>query len=410
MIKVLWFSPNVAAGDEISGSNGTGGWMKALDKAIQDKVELHVAFYDRRYPTIFKVGKTTYHSLAPIGKWNLIKRRLKLKIGKNPDLQTWKSLIDEVNPDLIHIHGVEKGYIQVVSITDRPVVLSIQAILTSMTHKFFGDFEKKDLGVFYRLTGCYKEYKRYCRLAAIEKINLLKLKFVIGRTDWDRRVYSVLAPNARYFKNNEVLREGFYNNTWKEHMPISGKWVIHTTTGGLLFKGLETICMALNVLQRSGMNVEWRVAGIGENDDIVKITKRRLKDLYPQSGIKYLGRLSEKELIDSMLDAHLFAYPTHQDNSSNALCEAMMLGMPCVSTFAGGSGTMLTDKVDGLMVQDGEPWAMAGAIKELLSDRTTAVKYASVARTNAANRHSRTEVSADLLNIYKEVVKADINI
>lgn len=407
MIKVLWFSSNVAAGDEISGSKGTGGWMKALDKAIQNKVELHVAFYDRRYPTTFKVGNTTYHSLAPIGKLNLIKRRMQLKIGKNPDLITWKRLIDEIKPDIIHIHGAEKGYSQVVSITDRPVVLSIQAILTSMTHKYFGDFERKDLGLFYRLSDYYKDYKRYCRLAKIEQVSLRELKYVIGRTDWDRRVYSILAPNARYFKNNEVLRDGFYNNTWEEHLPINGKWIIHTTTGGLLFKGLETICMALNVLQKSGVNVEWRVAGIGENDDIVKITKRKLKDQYPLSGIKYLGRLSEKDLIESMLEAHLFAYPTHQDNSSNALCEAMMLGMPCVSTFAGGSGTMLTDKVDGLMVQDGEPWAMAGAIKELLYDRTIALKYASIARTNAIKRHSRTDISFDLLNIYQEVIKAD---
>lgn len=405
-LRVLWFSPNPAAGDEYSGSNGTGGWMKTLDKAIQNEIELHVAFYNRRYPTTFVVGNTTYHSLAPVGMMNLIKRRISLFFGKKFDLKKWQELINEVNPDIIHVHGTELGYEEVVQVTNKPVVLSIQAILTSMTHKYYGDFNKTDLGCFYWFSKYFKDYKRYCKYAEIERDCLTKFKYVIGRTEWDRRVYSILAPNARYYTNNEILRDGFYHNRWKDS-PNGKRWIIHTTTGSLLFKGLETICMALEFMNRSGMKIEWHIAGISENDEIVKITKRKLGIYYPNEGLKYLGKLSEKQLIETMLDAHLFVYPTHQDNSSNALCEAMLLGMPCLSTFAGGSGTILTDKQNGVMVQDGEPWAMAGAIKEMLNNRELALEYANKAYETAHKRHSKDCISIDLLNIYKEVASID---
>lgn len=64
----------------------------------------------------------------------------------------------------------------------------------------------------------------------------------------------------------------------------------------------------------------------------------------------------------------IFIHPSHIDNSPNGLCEAMLLGMPIIAIYAGGIPSLLVNRREGLLVQDGDPYAMAGAIIELLKD------------------------------------------
>lgn len=400
-MRVLWFCNTPAAGDEYISSNGTGGWLKSLDKAIQEDVDLHVAFYDRRYPAEFTVGKTTYHQIAPQDKLSLIKRRIQLRLGNNPDLPRYLDVINRVQPDLIHIHGTEKPWIHLAGHTDIPVLLSIQAILTVMNHKYYSGIGKDELP-FGNSYG--SSYKGFVKEGCVERNNLKFVNYVLGRTEWDKRCYSILAPHARYYVSNEILRDGFYTNKWTEPDREDRKIIIHTTTGGLLFKGLETLCEAAYELERIGVIFEWRVAGVNENSELNKIVKKKLGSRYPTRSLKFMGSLNEGDLIASMLESHIFVYPTHQDNSSNALCEAMILGMPCVSTFAGGSGTMLRDGDTGIMVQDGDPWAMAGAILELAQDKEKASKYAFAAREVAQRRHNKQTIVDNLERVYQEVL------
>lgn len=406
-LRVLWFSNTPAAGDDFSADNCTGGWLKSLDKAIQDKIDLHVAFYDRKYPEHFQVRRTNYYSLASKDKLKLIRRRILLFWGKNPDISVYLKLIDEVKPDVIHIHGTEKNFIHIAGHTTVPVVLSIQSIQTVMNHKYFSGIKKTELSLLYFFNDYYKAYKDFLKQGEIERECVKRLKYVIGRTDWDRRVYSVLAPGTEYFTCNEILRDSFYRNEWTEHFSTQDKMTVHTTMGPLLFKGFETICMTVSLLDKAGYRIEWRVAGVGTDSEINRIVKRKLGREYPSEGLVLLGSLNESDLVDRMLESDIFVSPTHQDNSSNALCEAMMLGMPCISTFAGGCGSLITDKVNGLLVQDGDPWALAGAVVELSQNRHLALSLGTKARKDSLMRHSPETITENLLDIYSTVCRND---
>lgn len=400
MMRVLWFSNTPAAGDDYISSNGTGGWLKSLDRALQDKVELHVAFYDRRYPSEFKVGKTTYHQLSPKTTKGLIIRRVKLFFGNNPDLSVWKDLIDSVKPDIIHIHGTEQPWILIAKHTNVPILLSIQAILTVLSYKYYSGIEKDYLP----FRSSYKEaYRSFIKKSYIEQKNLKYINNVMGRTDWDRRVYSVLAPHAHYYFGGEILRDSFYKSQWVKPSHGLDVIIVHTTTGAHLFKGLETICMSVAILTSIGINVDWRVAGVTDNCDFVKIIKNKIGKKYPDKGLTLLGLLDEQKLVEKMLEADVFVSPSHQDNSPNSLCEAMLLGMPCVSTYAGGSGSILKDGQTGILVQDGDPWVLAGAVLELASNNDLALKYANNARTEAIVRHNKENVVSQMLETYQHI-------
>lgn len=399
--KVLWFSNTPAAGDEYISSNGTGGWMKSLDKAIQDNVDLHVVFCYRGYPAEFRVGKTTYYSVSTNSLVERIKDKISFIMGKRPDVERELKVVEKVHPDIIHIHGTETPWIEILPyIKDIPVILSVQAIMTVMSHKYYSGIQKSDIPYF----SIFRKFPKYHKKRVDdERLYTKYVTALLGRTEWDRRVYSVLLPDTKYYVCNEVLRDGFYKALWQDSYCAGGKLIIHTTTGAHLIKGLETICKAVSLLNNLSITIEWRVAGVKEDSEYVNIIKNKLKGDYPTKGLLLLGSLNEEELIKRMLEAHIYVSPSHQDNSPNALCEATLIGMPCISTCAGGSSTIIKDGHTGILIQDGDPWVMAGAILELARNRQLANYYARAAREEAVTRHDKQRIVENLLGIYNNI-------
>ena len=105
-----------------------------------------------------------------------------------------------------------------------------------------------------------------------------------------------------------------------------------------------------------------------------------------------------------MLEADIYVMPSHIENSPNSLCEAMIIGMPCITTLAGGTPSLLKDKEEGLVIQDGDPWSMAGAILELHHNPEIAFTYGRNARKRALKRHDPDKIVDELLDIYREIV------
>lgn len=411
-MKVLWFSNSPAAAykDDIK---GTGGWMVALDKMLQSRVELHVAYNYPYMQNPFQNGKTWYH---PVFTGNIIKENIIQRFFPNihKDLtKNYLQVLHDVQPDIIHIHGSENSFHNIAGKTEIPIVLSIQGNPTVCAIKydagFHGKYRHTSIGeltlksvVFGRST--YQDSLNNLKwLSQIEGINFNYIKNIIGRTDWDRRITRVLAPNSRYFVGNEALRDSFYKNEWRMDEP-ENKIIIHTTNGNAYYKGFETLCHALTLLNRIGYNVEWRVAGVAQDSEINKITKKYLGRDYPHEGLVLMGSLDEHSLIKSLLSSHLYVMPSHIENSPNNLCEAMILGMPCITTLAGGSDSILVNKKEGLVIQDGDPWSMAGAILELTNNWQQAVVYGREARKQAMVRHNREIIVNNLIATYQTII------
>ena len=75
-----------------------------------------------------------------------------------------------------------------------------------------------------------------------------------------------------------------------------------------------------------------------------------------------------------------------------------------IATFAGGIPSIIEDKKDGLLVQDGDPYALTGAILELKENRNYANELGINARARAIIRHNPERIINDLLNIYSSII------
>ena len=418
-MKVLWFTNTPANADEFFNSElkDSGGWLKALDQSLQNHVELHIAFYGKRNE-VFKYKETFYHSIkTDLSLYKKLLNRITNKVLEKEDLFKYMEIIKKAEPDIIHIHGTENSYGCIATHTTIPIVVSIQGNMTVYLHKYLSGFERQYLYISNRNTSSLKDLlfphtflnsiKKFRKMQIQEENNLKHVKFIIGRTEWDKRITRVLSTESEYFIGDEILRKSFYNYQWSMH--TSKKTVIHTTNGNFLYKGFENLCLTLFELNKIGFACEWQVAGISEKDLIVKLTKRKLKDKFPRKGLILLGNLNEKELIENMLRTDIYVMVSHIENSPNNLCEAMILGMPCISTFVGGVGSLIRDGKDGILIQDSDPWVMAGAIIEMAVNKEKAIRLGINGRKTALKRHDRDRIISDLLKVYENILIKENN-
>jgi glycosyltransferase involved in cell wall biosynthesis len=248
-------------------------------------------------------------------------------------------------------------------------------------------------------------YGEHKLIAVRESRYIRDVKYFIGRTSWDRRVSSVMSPGSEYFVGDEIMRDVFYKQLWNPLVP-ENRWIIHTTASDHPMKGFRTIVDAVNLLVNAGVQLEWRVAGLSENSNVVRVAKKQLGKKYPADHINLLGRISADVLVDLMKEAHLFVLPSFMENSPNSLCEAMMMGMPCIATNGGGTPSMLEDKEEGLLVQPRDPWAMAGAIMELIKDPESAIAYGQAARLRALKRHDPNRIVNQVFDAYQQILQS----
>jgi len=409
-MKVLWFSNSKANADEYFNTQlkGTGGWLKSLDAELQDKVDLYIVYHSGNEKlTPFKHKQTTYY---PIQNYkNKIDKYLSLlsvKVFDEEFKSEYLRIINEVEPDVIHIHGTENPFGCIIDIINIPVIISIQGNLTIYSYKYYSSIGKEYLNISERRKVFFRSsfksgYDRQVKMAKVEQKNLLKCQHIIGRTRWDKRITRVLAPDSDYHHVDEILRDEFYDKIWQKKN--KSKFVIFTTNANNFYKGFETISEAVYLLNKIGLNIEWRVAGIDKGDLIVKVVKKKLKKKFPKSGLKLLGRISATELVESLLDSNVYVMSSHIENSPNNLCEAMILGMPCIATNAGGTASMLNDGEDGILIQDGDPWVMSGAVVELMENEELAIQYGKKAREKALKRHNKKTIVENLINVYSMI-------
>ena len=409
-LKVLWFSTTPSlAGTALGTPTAGGGWIRSLEQEVRDHVDLTVAFYHDEERPAFRQDATTYHPMPRPGR-SLRERvvgRLTDALETEADVARLTDVVDAVRPDLIHVHGTEGPFGLVQRHTEIPLLLSIQALLTVYDLKYFSGLDRRTAdraaGLDERLVrNSYADrHRRFAKQAEREREMLRLTRRLTGRTDWDRRVTSVLAPDATYDVVHEILRPAFYDQVWRQ--PGNADLQLLTTTGPNLYKGLETLLRCARLLDERGLRYRWNVAGLAHGDPFVALFERALSTpLSPH--VHLLGVLDDDALAEQMLASDVYVGVSHIENSPNSVCEAQLVGMPCVSTYAGGTSSLVADGQDGVLVQDGDPYALAGAVLELAGDPQHAAELGARARARASARHDRTTVTESVLRIYRELV------
>jgi glycosyltransferase involved in cell wall biosynthesis len=199
------------------------------------------------------------------------------------------------------------------------------------------------------------------------------------------------------------MRPEFYETEWGQEGHDGA--TIYTTSSAMLGKGTECLLSAFAILrQRHSSALRLRVAGVEPGSEVDGLYRGAARRLGVERSVKWLGRLDAAGIARELQAADVFAYPSHVDNSPNALVEAMLVGTPAVATRVGGIPTMLEEGKEGLLVPHGDAAALADAVLRLLTDRTLAWRLGAAARAAARRRNEPVRVVARTLEIYADVI------
>jgi glycosyltransferase involved in cell wall biosynthesis len=100
----------------------------------------------------------------------------------------------------------------------------------------------------------------------------------------------------------------------------------------------------------------------------------------------------------------LVLLPSHSEGLSQALLEAMALGKPVIASAATGNLEVITDGVDGRLVDPFTPPAWAQAIEALLSQPVEATRLGTAARHTARVTYSLERTVERTANLYRSLV------
>ncbi|HNX65420.1 MAG TPA: glycosyltransferase family 4 protein [Bacteroidales bacterium] len=415
-MRVLWFTNTPSLATELlSLENYGGGWILSLQKLVEkvEDLDLGIAFH---HGTLgikeINLNGTSYYAIPqPADENKLIRliKRWKHIVEPETQIHNYLNIIDSFKPDLIHVFGSEQAFGLICEKTTIPVVLQIQGNLTVYSKKWFSGLSRfqvlrySNIKLLLKAYGIWHDYFPFTKRALREQRIFANCRFFIGRTDWDKRITKTLSNSATYFHCDEPLREEFFKPEWisnSDKLPV-----LFSTIKPSTFKGLETILETAYILTiKKGLNFEWNIAGIDKNEEIIRIIEKICKTSFKENHIFFLGSIGPQKLSEQLLASACFVHPSHIENSPNSVCEAMLLGMPIVATNSGGTPSLLDNNKEGLLVQDGDPYAMAGAILEIVENPDFAENLGKSARKRAQERHNPEKILEDLLAIYHQVL------
>lgn len=415
-MRVLWFANTpCGASEKLIPNIASGGWLVSLDKIVSENFELHIAFYYHEALKPFQLGNTTYHPIYI--KQSFIAKifaLLKKQFINKDNIRFLLAKVNDVNPDLIHIHGTENDFIKLVDQTKIPIIVSLQGVVSVIVNYFHGGFELRNLfkvrnrSVFYRILGIGFFEKIYLDLklrAKIELDYLPKLKYFLGRTTWDYTISKSFAPDCTYLIVNEALRDSFYNVAHKIDYQLmkNGEIRLFTICSNTPNKGLDVVFGAALSLISLGIQFRWEICGLNSNDEMIYLCLGKYELIEIPKGLVFLGHNNEIELQNNLANSDVFIFTSYIENSPNSLSEAMMMGLPCIASNCGGVSSMIDHKIHGYLFQPGDYRGLVGNLLELMSDFKLRQKFGQSARRKALEFNDRDLIKKQITQHYFDV-------
>lgn len=417
-MRIMWVTMMPVSADtfcdDLKGMNTSGGWIHATLQQLKNKsnidklsiVSVHPSHTGERK----EQGKIVSYQLKG-SAYGLFKQRELLYNIKNAILAE--------RPDVIDVQGIEFDFAGILSEQKDipcPVVYTLQGLVSEMGEALKGVKGSRRLvmkrslydnlslhGTLEHMCGLFIRGRRSVRL-------LKRASYVTGRTAWDKQVALHYNPKLQYFPVNRNLRPDFYEaERWRlEAIQRHSIFVSQITT---LPKGGHILLDIVGILIEKYPDL--LVFAPGEAIDkkpgnrqsgyekylLKQIQKRNLNE-----NIRFVGRLASGQMIDYLLKSHVFLQTSLLENSSNALAEAQMTGLPCVASNVGGTSSYVENGVTGMLYDPNDAREAAEAIGQIFEDDEMAVRLSRQGQEEAQRRHDRKRNIEALVEMYRKII------
>ena len=413
-MKILWLTetPSKYKPEEF-GYNGRG-WIASLQSILENCTEidhLGIVFPHSTDTEKLTDNKSTYYPIKKLMPDNIVSwiiSNWKYKIEHKEEIDSLKAILEDFQPDVIHIFGTESWLCHVVEITDKPCVVHLQGLLLPYLNAFVPIGISKYNLMSYNWIEFIKGISLWHNKRVLDKKSereykfFKEISFYMGRTIWDKSISGFLSSKSTYFHVDEVLRDKFYTALpWRYNNNMTNGVLITSTLSDTLYKGLDLVIKTAALLIKEKFKFEWKIVGVQNDSKSAVLLKKIFNSEYSLLNISLLGIKNTDEIIDLLSETTLYIHTSYIDNSPNSLCEAQLIGVPVIATNVGGVSSLIEDGKDGFLVPANDPYFLASRIVQLCNDQVLLKKFSLQTREKAQKRHSKENILNQLLTTYR---------
>ncbi len=165
-------------------------------------------------------------------------------------------------------------------------------------------------------------------------------------------------------------------------------------------KGIDDLLRAAALITRAGTNARFVIWGDGP-------LRAELEGLASQLGlhqaVRFAGHTTSAQDALESLDIFVLP-PTSNEGLSNALLEAMAVGLPVVATRMGGNSELISHDRTGLLVSAGQPEELAKAITRLIDEPALAARLGERASDHVRSEYNMAGMLVRLEDFYRQVL------
>jgi colanic acid/amylovoran biosynthesis glycosyltransferase len=193
--------------------------------------------------------------------------------------------------------------------------------------------------------------------------------------------------------------------------PSNGAWRITQACRLIEKKGLGVTLRAFAKFHRQFPAATLTIAGEGP---LRHRLETQCNALGITSNVRFTGFLDASALAQLFFASDIFVHPSeltsegNREGVPNSLLEAMATGLPSVATRHGGIPEAITDRVNGLLVDEADPEALFRALEELARDDHLRTAIAEKGAEVVADKFNHAEQIKKLEGIYLRVIKESV--
>jgi len=345
------------------------------------------------------------------------------------------SLVEEIikacewfQPDIVHVWGVEsywglltaRGYIRV------PALLEMQGMKKACAKFFTADLTVKEL---FRCVGIKEVLKRktiisykndFARWGRFEEEILRGHQFVDVQSEWMSAQVGAIQPQAQQFFVDLALRQQFYTarpwSNFKDERVAKGtsQHIFFSSSGPIPYKGIHVALKALAELKREFPQVRLRVAGVFQRKGLrqegyVRWLNHLCRELKVNESVDWLGPLDADQMIHEFQLCAVNVVCSFVESYCLSLAEPMYLGVPCVTSYNGGTSWIVEDQKTALFFSPGDTVMCAHQIGRIFRECELGRRLSVQARSAGLKRHDPERVVQGQVEIYQQIMEKTFN-
>lgn len=186
----------------------------------------------------------------------------------------------------------------------------------------------------------------------------------------------------------------------RKELGIGNKEFLIASVGRLTKqKGFKYLVKAAEKVLKLEKNVNFCIVGEGE-------LKENLFELVRELGLSDCVHLLgfREDVLSIINKSDLFVLPSLWEGLPNVLLESAALGVPIVSTDAGGCSEIIEDGENGILVSPGDEDDLANAILEMIRESEIRKKFAEKGKRIIKNKFSIEKMVNAYKDLYEELL------